>query len=139
MFCPLALYSILIACGSFGCGSGNTKPTGSIRGSVRSLNKPVSQGIIGFFDPKTGFAVDYTLDAEGKFASKAKAPLPVAEYLVTVSPLAEMVDNDPGKTPPAPVEMAAPNIPMKFRRQATTPLRAKIAEGENEANFTLTP
>jgi hypothetical protein len=50
----------------------------------------------------------------------------------------QMMDTDPGKSPPAPVEKPAPNIPRKYRMQGTTPLRAPVQGGKNEFNFNMT-
>jgi len=121
-----------------GCES-KTAPTGSVRGRITSLNSSVSEGTVSFFEPKSGYAIEFPLASDGSYASNPKKPMPVGSYVVVISPLTEIVDSDPGKTPPARVDKAAPNIPAKYRLQASSPLRATIAAGDNEANFTLTP
>jgi hypothetical protein len=50
-----------------------------------------------------------------------------------------MVDTDPGRSPPAPVEKHAPNIPPKYRMQGTTPLRAPVKKGPNTFDFDMKP
>jgi hypothetical protein len=57
--------------------------------------------------------------------------------VVVITPLVQIVDTDPGKSPPAPVEKPAPNIPQKYRQQGTTPLKETVKEGKNEFNFDL--
>jgi hypothetical protein len=49
-----------------------------------------------------------------------------------------MMDTDPGKSPPAPVEKKAPDIPTKYRQQGSTPLKASVQAGENTIDFEMT-
>ena len=48
-------------------------------------------------------------------------------------------DTDPGKSPPAPVEKPAPNIPLKYRQEGTTPLKTTVKGGKNEFNIEMKP
>jgi hypothetical protein len=63
----------------------------------------------------------------------------VGDYLVEIKPLVEIKDTDPGKSPPAPVEKPAPDIPKKYRQQGLTPLRVTVRRGENVLDFDMTP
>ena len=37
------------------------------------------------------------------------------------------------------MEKKAPDIPLKYRQQGKTPLRASVKAGKNEINFEMTP
>ena len=63
----------------------------------------------------------------------------VGDYLIEISPLMHIVDTDPGKSPPAPMEKPAPDIPKKYRMQGTSPLKATVKAGKNEINFDMQP
>jgi hypothetical protein len=63
----------------------------------------------------------------------------VGNYLVVITPPIHIVDTDPGRSPPAPVEKPAPNIPPKYRMQGSTPLKAPVKPGQNEFNFDMMP
>ena len=54
----------------------------------------------------------------------------VGEYQVMITPLTEMKDTDPGKTPPMRVEKNVPDVPRKYRMPGSTPLTATIKPGD---------
>ena len=118
-----------------GCSSSGPR-VGEVSGKVTFKSEPVKEGTITFLNPNEGGAGESPIDANGNY----KIPhLVVGEYIVIVTPLMEMKDTDPGKSPPAPVEKSAPNIPVKYRQQGLTPLKTGIKEGKNEFQIEMRP
>src|SRR5436309_3446668 len=91
-----------------GCDSGPR--TGDVKGRVTFKGAPVREGLITFLNPTEGGGAEARMDDEGNYEIKRVV---VGDYLVTISPLMVLKDTDPGKSPPAPVEKPAPNIPVK--------------------------
>lgn len=131
----LSLVTVVATAVAAGCSSGPR--TGEVQGKVTFKGSPVTEGRVTFLNPKEGGAFEADIGKDGSYA--VKNPVAVGDYLVTISPLMEMKDTDPGKSPPAPVEKAAPNIPAKFRMQGTTTLKAQVKAGKNEFNFDMVP
>jgi hypothetical protein len=104
---------------------------------VTFKGSPVAEGLVTFLNPNEGGAAEATIKAGGEY-EVASGVVP-GEYLVVVTPLVEIVDTDPGKSPPAPVEKKAPDIPPKYRMQGTTPLKASVQPGPNVFDFELKP
>ena len=115
----------------------NAPPAGKVRGKVTFKGQPVKEGTVTLLNPKEGGAYEAQIATGGAYA--VSNPVLVAEYLVVVTPLTEIKDTDPGKSPPSPVEKPAPDIPRKYRMQGTTTLRAAVKAGDNEFNLDLTP
>jgi len=120
---------------SAGCQKG--PPTGKVRGRVTFKGQPVKEGRVTFLNDKQGGAAEALIAGDGSYA--VPNGVAVGEYVIEITPLVEMKDTDPGKSPPAPVEKPAPDIPKKYRMQGTTPLRASVKAGANEFNFEMTP
>ena len=118
-----------------GCEKGPAK--GEVRGKVTFKGQPVKEGRVTFLNPKEGGAAEALIGADGAYA--VQGGVVVGEYVVEITPLVQIVDTDPGKSPPAPVEKPAPDIPMKYRQQGRTPLRANVKAGKNEIDFQMTP
>ena len=125
------LSSVFIA----GCSSSGPA-VGEVSGKVTFKSQPVKEGTVTFLNPNEGGAGESPIDASGNFTI---SHLVVGEYIVIVTPLMEMKDTDPGKSPPAPVEKSAPNIPVKYRQQGLTPLKTPIKEGKNEFQIEMHP
>ncbi len=131
----LAVLAAMLLVTAVGCKSGPA--TGQVQGKVTFKGKPVAAGDIMFYNTKTGAAGAARIQAGGTYA--VSQALPVGDYIVYITPLTHIVDTDPGKTPPSDVEKPAPDIPMKYRSQASTPLKTTIKEGRNEADFDMVP
>lgn len=130
----IVTYVLLLMLAAKGCDSG--PPTGRVKGKVTFKGKPVTEGLVTFLNPKEGGAAEAYLTPDGSYA--VSNPVVVGEYLVVITPLSVVVDTDPGKTPPSPVEKPAPDIPKKYRTPGTSPLKANVQAGENEFNFEMT-
>lgn len=121
-----------------GCRSGPA--VGQVSGKVTFKDKPVTEGRITFYNPKTGYIADDQLGKDGGYAIKTKeGGLIVGDYVVTVTPLMYLDDSQPTKTPPALMEKPAKDIPRRYRGEKTSPLKVTITEGKNEHNFNMTP
>src|SRR5262249_48872935 len=101
-----------------------------VRGKVTFKGEPVTEGMITFVNPTGGPGGEIRLGADGGY--EIPGGLVVGDYIVMVTPLIHIVDTSPGKTPPSPQEKPAPNIPEKYRRQASTPFRATVQKGQNK-------
>jgi hypothetical protein len=117
-----------------GCSSGPA--TGDVEGKVTFKGQPVTEGTVTLLNATQGGAAEGQLGPDGRFSIPKVV---VGEYVVVVNPPTQMADTDPGKSPPAPVEKPVKNIPMKYRQQGTTDLKAAVKEGKNEVNLDLRP
>jgi hypothetical protein len=121
-----------------GCDSGPA--TGEVRGKVTFKGQPVKEGTVTLI-PKAkegGSSYEATIGADGSFS--VPTPVVVGEYLVEVKPPIIYVDTDPGKSPKAPMEKPAKDVPNKYRQQGTTPLTADVKAGKNgEFVFDMKP
>jgi len=117
-----------------GCASGPR--TGKVQGKVTCEGKPVTEGLVTFLNPKEGGAAESEISADGSYA--VEVGVVVGDYVVVITPPTVIMDTDPGKSPPSPVEKYAPNIPQKYRQQGTTTLKATVIEGMNTINFEMT-
>jgi hypothetical protein len=118
-----------------GCSGG--PPGGQVQGKVTFKGQPVKEGLVTLLNPTEGGAYEAKIGSDGAYA--IENPVAVGEYVVVITPPVEIVDTDPGKSPPAPVEKNMPDIPKKYRMQGTTPLKASVKAGLNEINFDLRP
>jgi hypothetical protein len=137
---PLArLAAVVIAAAliTFAAGCSSEPARGEVRGKVTFKGNPVKEGTVTFLNPNEGGAHEAQIEKDGSYVVNGGAV--VGEYIVEIKPLVVIVDTDPGKSPPAPVEKPAPDIPRKYRMQGTTPLKATVKPGKNELNFEMTP
>src|SRR5262249_34094558 len=111
--------------------------TSPVKGKVTFKGKPVEEGTVTFLNLTEGGAAEAQINKDGTYAFQGGVT--PGDYHVVITPLMHIVDTDPGKSPPAPVERPAPDIPTKYRMQGTTPLRASVKPGPNEFPFDMTP
>jgi hypothetical protein len=131
----VVLGGFALAGGAAGCNSGPA--IGDVKGRVTFEGKPVTEGSVSFFNPSLGTGADAPLQGDGMFVIKTQARgLPVGEYIVFITPETYLDKSDP-TTPPARVEKNPPDIPKKYRRQGTTPLKATVEAGNNEFHFEM--
>jgi hypothetical protein len=125
-----ALVAAVVLCLS-GCGRSGPA-LGEVAGKVTFESKPVREGRISFTSEQGGAG-----DAEFRDGAYAlKAPLPVGDYKVMVSPLIVRQKVE-GKGPVVGVEKPAPDIPEKYRTVGGTDLKATVKEGKNALDFNL--
>ena len=103
-------------------------PTGTVSGTVKYKDAPVTVGSIVFQNPKTKYGGTASLDSEGKFT--IPIPIEVGEYHVGFPP----------PLPPAPHEDAKPipsPLPSKYHLPEQGEVKFTVSEGENTADFNL--
>jgi hypothetical protein len=110
---------------------------GRVKGKVTFKGKPVAEGRVTFINETEGGAAEALLNSDGTYA--VSNPVEVRDYKVMITPMTEVVDTDPGKTPPMAMEKKAPDIPRKYRMPGSTPLTATVKAGDNELNFEMSP
>ena len=131
----IALCGLVLAAGMAGCNSGPA--VGDVQGRVTFEGKPVTEGSISFFNPQLGAGADAPLSGDGAYVIKTRIRgLQVGDYIVFITPETYLDKSDP-TTPPARVEKNPANIPKKYRRQGTSPLKATVKEGKNEIHFDM--
>jgi len=118
-------------------GCSQAPPMGQVSGKVTFQGQPVTEGSITFLNLKEGGTAGADLSADGTY-TVAGGAVP-GDYTVVINPPTEIVDTDPGKSPPAPMEKNMPNIPPKYRMQGTTTLSATIKAGPNTCDFDMLP
>lgn len=116
-----------------GCG-GSELSTGTVSGTVTHDDGPLTGAYVNFFNSEHGTGGGAPIGANGEFAFDQ--PLRVGEYIVTIVP--------PSAPPPLPAgdgQSAAaidpPEIPDKYRSEATSDLRVQVEEGENSFDLAL--
>jgi hypothetical protein len=124
------LFLVVVSCSNRG------PKTGRVEGKVTFEGNPVNDGAVSFLNLTDGASAGANLKPDGTFV--CDGPVVVGDYVVVITPHMHIVDTDPGKSPPAPVEKPAPNIPPKYRQQGTTPLKAKVEEGKNSIDLKMT-
>jgi hypothetical protein len=119
-----------------GCSSGPAR--GEVSGKVTFKGNAVKEGKVTFLNP-AGLG-DSEADINGDGTYEVRGGVVVGEYVVEIKPPVVMVDTDPGKSPPAPVEKKAPEIPGRYRQQGSTPFKnIAVKAGKNDINFEMTP
>jgi hypothetical protein len=130
-----ATAAVLLAAALVGCSS--EPPFGEVSGTVTFKGQPVTEGSITFINPNEGGTAGADIGKDGSFTVPGKVK--VGEYIVFIEPPMHMVDTSPGKTPPSPEYKPAPNIPVKYRQQGTTPFKETVKEGKNVFTFDMKP
>jgi len=115
-----------------GCSSGSG-PVGDVSGKVTFEGKPVVEGTVSFLSD-SGAGDEALLGAEGKYA--VPRPLPTGDYKVWILPLVTKSIDPKTKRTVSDLK-PAPDIPEKYRAQATSNLTAKVEKGKNVINFEM--
>jgi len=110
---------------------------GDVQGKVTFKGKPVTEGSVTFLNPTEGGTAGADIQPDGAYEIQGGAV--VGQYLVVITPPVTIVDTDPGKSPPAPVEKDMPEIPQRYRMQGTTTFKVEVKPGPNEHNFDMQP
>ena len=122
-----------LSCGLTGCGGpGAAGATGTVSGKVTLKDKDLKDSSITFLSSAKGAAASATISATGDY--KMPVPLPVASYVVTVTPPPA---GSPLLTPAGPPPTS--DIPAKYRDDKKTDLKFDVKAGANTANFELVP
>lgn len=125
------LLTVLAACG------GPAK--GQVSGKVTFRGQPVREGKITFLPQGPGNPAEADLQSDGSYRIETiDGGLVVGEYRVLINPPVVLVDTDPGKSPPSPMEKPVKDIPMRYRN-VNSPLKVTVQPGPNTFDFDLTP
>jgi len=131
----------------FFCGGCSNSETGTLEGTVKLPNGPLTAGSVGFHHTVTGFSIASTIQPDGSFTvrtSKGEG-LPVGEYRIAILPDAFPVTEgtqvlvNPRSAAAVKAAKAVP-IPAKYRSAATSPLKTTVKPGKNPPlELMLTP
>jgi hypothetical protein len=133
--CHLIAAALVVCCGAASlCGCSSGTPLGEVSGKVTFKGQPVKEGTVTFLNLKEGGAAEALIGSDGGYAVANGVAL--GEYVVEIKPPVHIVDTDPGKSPPAPVEKAAPDIPKKYRMQGSSPLKVNVQAGKTKSTST---
>ena len=128
----IILLSVSVLCMGCGASSSSEKVTGVVEISVTYAGKPVSEGVIQMAKVGEGVYSSSQLDSGGH----AEIPdTEVGDYTVFITPPSGPAPHE--RSGPAAKPKEYPNIPLKFRSEMTSTLKAKVASGENEFHFEL--
>lgn len=126
---------LLFACIVSGCGGSGGKLTAKASGKVQFQGAPVTEGMVNFFDPKTGQGAGVPLDSAGSF--HVPDGLPIGTYKVSVLPPA---DETAAGAPQVTKPKEYPQIPQKYRSDTTSSLTAEVKRNvDNQFTFDLQP
>lgn len=134
---PLLLCStLLVAALISGCGGGSSGalPTGYVTGTVTFQGQAVTDGSVNVMSKESGRIYTSPLGAEGKF--KISEPVVVGKYTVFISPPAGAA---PTVEKPIVAPIDPPNIPKKYRVDATSGFVEEVKKGNNDFKFDMQP
>ena len=122
---PLLAFALLSV-----VGCQNEKPTGTVTGSVKYRDEPVTGGSVNLISA-TGVAAQAPLDEKGEF--RIDAPLEAGEYKVFILPPI------PGQLPPGSKAPPPPKftLPGKFREAKSSGVTIAIKAGPNDIPILL--
>lgn len=132
---PVWVGGLILCAGLAGCGPKVVvKETGTVSGTVVFEGEPVTEGVVNFSMASEGVGALADLDANGEF--KFANPLPVGDYVVTISP--PRPDPNLGPKEIVPIDPNDyPNIPKKYHSETTSELTAQVIKGENKIEFEM--
>jgi len=139
--CRIIAWSACLAgCGHQGVDLG---PFGTVSGRVTYKGVPVEEGVITFHCPDSGQVANAGLSDDGRYRIKLEGRdgLPIGNYNVYIRPplldykeRARLLFPDSGR---AYNPQEYPNIPMDYRFESSSGLKATVEEGENTFDFDM--
>jgi len=134
--CSLGWIGFALLAAWIGCGG---PPKGQVSGKVTFRGQPVTEGKVTFLPLGAGQPAEADLQSDGSYRVQTiDGGLVVGDYQVLINPPVVLVDTDPGKSPPSPMEKPVKNIPPRYRNQGS-PLKVTVQPGPNTFDFDLTP
>jgi hypothetical protein len=105
-----------------------------VKGKVTFKGEPVAEGMVQFFDDKTGRGGEATIGADGTY----QTTLPPGSYAVLIIP--PMITR-PSKsdTPPDMMPKKMPNIPVKYHSSQTSGFKAEVSADKTTHDFDMKP
>lgn len=123
--------AVCLLCLLAGCGGAQaeSKPMGTVSGSVTLKGKPLTDCRVNLISDQLGASAGGDLQADGSFT--LDGPVPAGNYAVFIT-MPEIF------TPAqAQSKSGLSSVPKKYRSQSTTDLKADIQQGENKVDFDL--
>jgi prepilin-type N-terminal cleavage/methylation domain-containing protein len=111
-----------------GCSKNDNTINGTVSGTVKYKNQPVTTGSIVFLHPITKIGGNALLDSEGKYM--VSKPIPVGEYNVAIL-------LPPPSAPHETTSVVSNPIPDKYRVPEQGILKFTVNKGTNVADFNL--
>lgn len=122
---------VLAGCGG---GGGESRPEGTVSGTVVLDGQPVTTGRVVLISDALGASAAANLDEDGAFA--IDGPVPAGEYQVFLAP-PDRGNEPPGLTPEPPAAQVLTGVPEKYLSQSSTDLNVTVSEGRNEIPLVL--
>tara|TARA_R110002095_G_scaffold89262_1_gene77900 strand:+ start:2824 stop:3267 length:444 start_codon:yes stop_codon:yes gene_type:complete len=125
-FLTLCAISIFVGCGR---NQAETKPMGTVSGTVTYAGKPITRCRINFNSSKFGIGAGGDLKEDGSY--ELDGAIPAGAYAVFITP--------PDDFSPANADSHTDlnNLPSKYRSESTSGLTADVKEGDGKYNFDL--
>jgi len=114
----------LLGLGILGLGCGQSKPLGTVRGTVYFRDAPVTNGIVMLYSAEVGYGNQRDINPDGSFAVDG---LPYGPYQLAVSPPMVMEDYG-GKSAPSLRVIEVDNIPKRYRNPSTSGFFCDVTE-----------
>jgi len=114
----------LLGLGILGLGCGQSKPLGTVLGTVHFRGAPVTKGIVMLYSAEVGYGNQRDINPDGSFAVDG---LPYGPYQLAVSPPMVMEDYG-GKSAPTLRVIEVDNIPKRYRNPSTSGFSCDVAE-----------
>ncbi len=133
----ITLFAGLLVCVTFNVGCSSAQDDGKVRNTVTVSitygGEAVAQGRVDLENPKKGEAGGGELNDSGIATIEN---IVLGSYTVTVMPpMPDPKPPEPGQPPP--VVKKYPNIPEKYRRAGTSPLKVEVTADSAEFKFDL--
>ena len=132
----------LAACLLAGCGTSEDSrgPLGSLSGTVTHEGTALTEGLVYLQQNDGSGAGGGTIGPDGTFeiTGGASGGIPIGTYTIWFAPPV-IPDPDPNDPVTEETVKEMPNLPQKYRSQASSDLTVKIEEGDNSKTFELVP
>jgi hypothetical protein len=113
----------LLGLGILGLGCGQSKPLGTVRGTVHFRGAPVTNGIVMLYSAEVGYGNQRDINPDGSFAVDA---LPYGRYQIAVGPPMVMEEYG-GKSAPTLRVIEVDNIPKRYHNPSTSGFSCDVA------------
>lgn len=113
----------LLGLGILGPGCGQSKPLGTVRGTVHFRGAPVTNGIVMLYSAEVGYGNQRDINPDGSFAVDA---LPYGPYQIAVGP-PMVIEEYGGKSAPTLRVIEVANIPKRYHNPSTSGFSCDVA------------
>ncbi len=137
-FIAILVLLLPILAAQSGCRRSRGYDVGHVEGIVTSGGKPLTFGVVSIFSPDSGWGASQSLGNDGRFQL---GEVRVGKYYICVAPPVVEPDSIANKeVEPLPDKRTLDKlIPLKYRKESTSPLTADIKAGPNFLEVILEP